>query len=197
MIKIGLTGGIGSGKSTVAQILRIYDIPVYDADSRAKALTATHPDIRRQLTGRFGDRLFDDGTLNRQMLASLIFGNEDNLSFVNSTIHPHVFTDFRFWCELHSDYEFVVAESAILFESGFRRSVDFAVAVSAPEALRIERIVQRDGCSQQEALRRVESQMRDEEKNSLADFVIINNDSAALLPQTENLLKILHLKKNS
>jgi dephospho-CoA kinase len=193
MLKIGLTGGIGSGKTVVAQLLAVFGLPVYNADLRAKMLTATSPQIREQLTERFGSELFASGSLDRRLLASLIFGNDDNLQFVNATVHPHVFADFSQWRRQYADYKAVVAESAILFESGFRHSVDFAVAVSAPLEIRIGRIIARDGCSREDAIRRIKSQMPDEEKQSRANLVIINDDHQAILPQTEKMLKFFGL----
>jgi dephospho-CoA kinase len=193
MKKIGITGGIGSGKSTVSKLFEIMGFPVYTADIESKRLTETSPVIRQKLTERFGDTLYNKEKLDKPLLASLIFGNEENLRFVNSIIHPLVFDDFTNWVEKHKNCPAVVAESAILFESGFYHSVDYTVNISAPLEMRIARVAHRDGLSRQAILERIKNQMSDDEKNRLADFIIINNNRISLLSQVEFLIKSLHL----
>jgi len=194
MKKIGLTGGIGSGKSTVSKLFEVMGFPVYSADAKSKRLTDTSPYIRAQLTAKFGADLYKNDILNKPMLASLIFGNEENLHFVNSVIHPAVFEDFRLWVEKRRNFPLLIAESAILFESGFSRSVDFKVNVSASLETRINRVEKRDLLSRGEILDRIHNQLPDEERNRLSDHIIYNEKTQALLPQVENLIKMLELQ---
>jgi dephospho-CoA kinase len=193
MIKIGITGGIGSGKSTVVRLFEIMGFPVYTADIESGRLTETSCVIREKLRAVFGDAIYRDGSLDKSLLASLIFGNKDRLRIVNSIIHPVVFEDFKKWAEVKKQSRAVIVESAILFESGFNSSVDFSVGVCAPVEVRTERVIKRDGVSKEAVLARICSQMSDEERNRLADFVIINDNSHSLLKQVEILLKSLHL----
>ena len=195
MKTIGLTGGIGSGKSTVSRVLEIMEIPVYTADTESKKLVNTSPQIRERLIAAFGSQLYKDGELDKAMLASLIFGNEENLRYVNSVIHPAVFDDFRHWREQQIQSSWVVIESAILFESGFNKSVDVTVNVTASLEIRIRRIEERDKASRESIEARINNQMSEEERNRLSDYTIFNDERHALLPQVENLLNILAMKK--
>lgn len=187
----GLTGGIGSGKSTVSRLLEIMGIPVYAADAESKKLVGASPHIREQLSAKFGSQLYRDGKLDRAMLASLIFGNEENLQFANSVIHPAVFEDFRHWTAQQNNVSFTVIESAILFDSGFNTAVDITVTVSAPLEVRIRRVEQRDRTCRETVLARINSQISEEERNRLSDYIIFNDNVHALLPQVENLVNAL------
>ncbi|MDR1631309.1 MAG: dephospho-CoA kinase [Dysgonamonadaceae bacterium] len=188
---VGLTGGIGSGKSTVSRLLEIMEIPVYEADTESKKLVDTSPRIREQLSAKFGLRLYRAGKLDKAMLASLIFENKENLQFANSVIHPAVFEDFRHWTAQHNTVSFAVIESAILFDSGFNKSVDITVNVSAPMEVRIRRVEQRDHVSRESVQARINSQLSETERNRLSDYIIFNDDTHALLPQVENLVTFL------
>ena len=188
MIIIGLTGGIGSGKSTISRLLSVMGIPVYIADTESKRLTETSPVIREKLTEKFGIDLYAEGKLNKALLASLIFGNDDNRRYVNSVIHPEVKNDFDRWKAQQSQSPVLVIETAILFESGFSNSVDVSVTVTAPEELRIRRVELRDGWSRESIVSRIQSQLPEEEKISLSDYVIYNDDKQALIPRIEKLL---------
>jgi len=188
MILIGLTGGIGSGKSTISRLLGVMGIPVYIADMESKRLTESSPVIREKLTEKFGMDLYAEGKLNKALLASLIFGNDDNRRYVNSVIHPEVRSDFDRWKEQHSQSPVLVIETAILFESGFSNSVDVSVTVAAPEELRIRRVALREGWSRESIVSRMQSQLPEEEKIRLSDYVIYNDDKQALIPQIEKLL---------
>jgi dephospho-CoA kinase len=185
---IGLTGGIGSGKSTVSRLLEIMGIPVYVADAASKRLTDSLPFIREKLTEKFGNDLYPEGKLNKTRLASLIFGNENNLRYVNSIIHPAVRNDFEEWKKQYTGFAGVAIEAAILFESGFAALTDVIVTVSAPEALRIRRIEMRENWARESIVSRIQNQIREEERNDLADYVIYNDDRQALIPQIEHLL---------
>ena len=188
---VGLTGGIGSGKSTVSRLLEIMGIPVYAADAESKKLVGASPHIREQLSAKFGLQLYRDGKLDKAMLASLIFGNEENLQFANSVIHPFVFEDFRHWTAQQNNASFAVIESAILFDSGFNKTVDITVNVSAPLEERIRRVEQRDRTCRETVLARINSQIAEEERNRLSDYIIFNDNVCALLPQVENLVNAL------
>jgi dephospho-CoA kinase len=192
---IGLTGGIGSGKSTVSRLLEMSGIPVYTADTESKHLINTSPLIRERLTTAFGSQLYKNGELDKDIFASLIFKNKENLRYVNSVIHPAVFDDFLCWVKQQTQSLFVVIESAILFDSGFNKSVDVTVNVSAPLEIRIRRVEERDKVSRESVEARINNQISEEERNRLSDYTIYNDEKQALLPQIENLLNVLSMKK--
>jgi dephospho-CoA kinase len=166
-------------------------IPVYTADVEAKRLMESSAGIRVSLEGRFGACLYAGGCLDKSLLARLIFENEENLCFVNSVVHPVVFEDFRIWTADKIHFPIVVAESAILFESGFYCHVDYTVNVLSPFESRIERIMKRDGSTREEVIKRVNSQLLDDERNCMADRTIVNDGQSALLPQVESLVEDL------
>ena len=188
---IGITGGIGCGKSYVSAKMQLRGIPVYDSDSRAKLLTATDPVIKEELTKVVGPTLYCPcgcGVMQKEVLAKFIFGNPENMARVNAIIHPRVRADFKRWADGLGRKEFCVLESAILFESGFDSEVDYKVCVDAPLALRIKRCVKRDGVAEQAIVARINSQMDQDEKCKLADFVIVNDDVRDLAPQIDALI---------
>ena len=191
MIKLGITGGIGAGKSVVASFLKATGIPVYIADDESKKLTSTSPRIKEQLIKNFGEDLFAGGILNKVLLASLIFENKDNLRVVNSIIHPEVISDFEAWSVKHADKKLIAMEAAILFESGFDKAVDLIITVTAPQEERIERILKRNKTTREEILSRMSNQWPDEEKCRKSDFVIYNNNDRAIIPQIESILQNL------
>ena len=188
---IGLTGGIGSGKSTVSRLLGIMGIPVFIADTESKRLTESSPIIRDKLTEKFGADLYADGKLNKPLLASLIFKNEANRLYVNSVIHPVVRADFSQW-KAQQTSTVVVIEAAILFETGLADSVDVSVTVAAPEELRIRRVELREGWTRASIVSRIQSQFPEEEKIRRSDYVIYNDDKQALIPQVEKMLLKIH-----
>lgn len=190
MIKLGITGGIGSGKSVLASILQLHGIPVYLADVESKKLTVTSPVIKKKLITLLGKNIYTDEGLNKKLLASLIFNNPNYLREVNAIIHPEVNLHFQKWTKNQSTHLCAI-ESAILFESGFNNYVDKVVMVYAPVELRIERALLRDKAPRDEIIRRIHNQLSDEIKKERADYIIYNNDKQALLPQTERLLSIL------
>lgn len=192
MVKIGITGGIGSGKSVVASLLSLYGIPVYIADTESKRLTDSSPFIREELIRLFGEQLYAGKGLDRKLLASYIFGKPEILRKVNGIIHPVVNRDFREWAERQQGQACGI-ESAILFESGFDRLVDIRLMVYAPLDVRIRRAVRRDGSGEEEVRRRIGSQLPDEEKRDRADFVILNDGKQALIPQMEKFLACFDL----
>lgn len=191
MIKIGITGGIGSGKSIVASLLNLHGIPVYLADTESKILTATSPVIREKLIALLGKELYtEEGLLNKKLLASYIFSNPEYLKEVNAIIHPEVKRHFTEWAERQLS-EFCAIESAILFESGFNQTVDKSLMVYAPLELRIGRAMQRDNVSREEIINRINNQLPDETKKEWSDYVIHNDDIQALLPQVDRFLASL------
>lgn len=190
MIKIGITGGIGSGKSVVASLLELSGIPVYIADKESKRLTETSPVIRKKLTDLLGADLYTEKGLDKKLLASHIFSNPATLKQVNGIIHPEVNRDFTAWTEAQ-DTPFCAIESAILFESGFDRAVDISLMVYAPMELRITRALQRDAATRSELINRIKTQMPDEIKKEHADYVIYNDDRQALIPQIETFITYL------
>lgn len=197
MIKIGITGGIGSGKSVVATLLRLYGIPVYIADEESKRLTNSSPVIRRALVDLVGEAVYDaDGKLDKPRLANFIFGQPEHLARVNAIIHPEVNRDFLDWSE-RQEKAFCAIESAILFESGFDRIVDVKLMVLAPLEIRLERAIARDHALREALERRIKSQMADEEKASRSDFVIHNDGRQALIPQVENFIGWLKNREDS
>lgn len=192
MVRIGLTGGIGSGKSYVARLLAARGIPVYDSDSEAKRLSDASLSIREQLVALTGnDLLYADGLLNRQMLASYLFVSKENARNVEGIIHPAVKADFAEWVGRQNG-DICVIESAILMESGFTDVVDYVVVVDAPVELRINRCIKRDSSTKEKVLQRMAAQMPQEEKCALADFVIFNDDISDLEQQIDELLQSLN-----
>ncbi len=192
MIKLAITGGIGSGKSVVSEILRLYGIPVYIADDESKRLTESSEEIREKLTEKFGNDIYEGGKLNKPLLASIIFNDKEKLKTVNSIIHPVVRADLSEWLESYADSKIIASESAILFESGFNAMFDKVITVYTPLEIRIKRIISRNNTSYDNAKQRIESQMPDEEKVKLSDFVIDNSGNISLLQQIESVLTKLN-----
>ena len=189
MLKLGITGGIGAGKTVVASFLEAIGIPVYIADDEAKKLTSSSPVIKSKLIQLFGEELFANDTLNKTLLASLIFKNKENLNLVNSIIHPEVLSDFNNWVGRHNDKALVALESAILFESGFDKNLDLILAVTAPLEERVERVQKRNQSTREEILGRISNQLPENEKCEKSDFVIYNDNDKAIIPQIENVLE--------
>ncbi len=187
-IKIGITGGIGSGKSVVSKLLRAMSIPVYLSDDEAKRLTATDETIRKELTALLGDELYQGDVLNKSLLAGYLFASPENAARVNAIIHPVVKQDFRCWCKENASSAILAMESAILIEAGFAPEVDAVVMVYAPKEVRIRRAMKRDGASRKQIEQRIQNQMDDEAKRAKADYTIINDDKTPLIPQVFRLL---------
>lgn len=191
MLKLGVTGGIGSGKSVVCEVLRLHDIPVYDADLEAKNLNDTSPVIREKLIEAFGAELYKNDKLDRKKLAQLIFNDEKNLRQVNSIIHPELAKHFEKWTDGRMEHSIVAIDAAVLFEAGFQQFVDKTITVFSPIETRIERVVKRDNLTREHILSRINSQMSDEEKIKLSDFVIINDNKHSILEQVSTILKTI------
>lgn len=189
MVKIGLTGGIGSGKSYVAGLLKEFGLPVYDSDSHAKSLMVNDMRIASELRRLAGEDVIVDNSLNRRKLADYIFSDPEHVSRVNALVHPVVFDDFNRWASDLAGSDICVFESAILFETGFDRAMDVTVCVDAPLETRIKRCIERDGVNRERIEERIASQMGQEEKCSLADFVILNDGIRNLHVQISELLE--------
>ncbi|MDO4756238.1 MAG: dephospho-CoA kinase [Parabacteroides sp.] len=190
MNKIGITGGIGSGKSVVATLFELLGIPVYIADTESKLLCNESPIIRKKLSDLFGEDLYNEHGLDKKLLASHIFGNPDKLKQVNAIIHPEVNRHFLNWVAKQST-SLCAIESAILFESGFNHLVDTTLMVYAPMEVRVQRAIQRDNQSRESIINRINNQMSDELKKEQADYVIYNDGEQALLSQISEFLKTI------
>lgn len=186
MYKVGITGGIGSGKSRVCSMFGEFGVAVYDADSRAKGLMNDSPALREALISRFGAEVYTDAGINRAYLAERVFRDAEELGALNSIVHPAVMDDFDRWAEMQEG-EYVVLESAILFEAHLEGRVDTTVAVMAPEALRLERAMRRDGATREQIESRMRNQMTDEERVARSKYAIVNIDIEELAEDVEQL----------
>lgn len=187
-IKIGLTGGIGSGKSMVSKLLTTYEIAVYDSDTRAKSLMETDDKIIHSITQIFGKEAYTDGKLNRRFVAEAVFASSSKLLQINTIVHSAVIDDFSRWAELQAAH-ILVFESAIIFENGLEKYFDKIISVVAPQKLRIERVKRRSGLSRKEILNRIKNQTSSKTLRQRADYVVINDDRTAIIPQVERILK--------
>ena len=184
MLKIGITGNIGSGKTTISRLFELLGIPVFYSDGEAKQVMTTDIQLIADIKQNFGtETYFSDGTLNRKHLSSIVFNNQAKLQMLNSLVHPAVFRAFDTWVSQHSEAPYVLKEAAILFESGSYKDCDYTILVTAPTAIRISRIVQRDGITEAEAHSRNAKQMPEEDKEKLAGFIIPNDNSQLIIPQ--------------
>lgn len=189
MYKVGVTGGIGSGKSTVCRLFAERGIAVYDSDSQAKRLMEESDTLRAALVGAFGTECYAEGRLNRRYLAGRVFGDAEALARLNALVHPAVREDFRMWAERQSG-PYVILESAILFEAGFENEVDTTLAVLAPAEERIKRCMERDGASREEVLRRMASQADDDTLHRMVARTIVNIRRDYLESDVERLHEI-------
>ena len=182
-LKIGITGGIGSGKSTVCKVFKLLRVPVFEADIVAKQLMDSNDQIKNGLVNLFGESVYtENGSVDRKKLASIIFNDDIQLQKINELVHPVVRSEFLNWVE-NQTAPYVVHEAAILFESGFYKMMDFTILVSAPEEERISRVIKRDGSLPQQVKERMQKQWSDEEKRKLASMEINNSENELILPQ--------------
>lgn len=196
MLRVGLTGGIGSGKSTAANVFHTLGIPVYNSDIRAKRLMHDS-DIRKQIIETFGERTFKGDSLDRAYLASIVFNDIENLQKLNGIVHPAVMKDFERWAKsMEGRFPYVIQENAILFEYGFDSGMDYTVSITAPLEERVERAADRDGTLKEKILERVRNQMSDETRNKNADFVIHNSETDLMLPQIIELHRFFCNRNN-
>lgn len=192
---IGLTGGIGSGKSTVAEIFRTLDIPVYKSDTRAKELMNTDPEVRNKIISLFGIEAYDNELLNRTWIAERVFKDNTQLTSLNAIVHPAVKSDALAWANSleNANAPYVIKESAILFEEDLTTELDAVILVVAPEAIRIDRVMKRDQATAQQIKDRMVHQWPDERKIPLADFVIFNDGERSLIDQVKDIDKMIRL----
>lgn len=182
MLKIGLTGGIGSGKTTVARIFESLGIPVYYADDAAKRVMDEDPELRAALIRHFGEQTFENGVLNRSYLSGMVFKDPAKLELLNSLVHPATIADAARWMEQQKT-PYAIKEAALIFESGAQEHLDQVIGVTAPTAIRIQRTMQRDGSSREAVQARMQRQLSDSIKMKLCDHVIYNDEQQPLLPQ--------------
>lgn len=183
MLKVGITGGIGSGKSTVCKVFSVLGIPVFEADKVAKELMNTDTEIHRQLVDLFGAAVYlPDHTINRKYLAGIVFSNPSLLAQLNTIVHPVVKRTFFEWCDKQQT-PYIIHEAAILFESGFYKMMDKTITVVTSEHERIQRVMKRDGITPEMVNERIKNQWNDQQRKELADFAIGNNDDELVIPQ--------------
>lgn len=193
LLRVGLTGGIGSGKSTVARLLTMMGAAVYVADDRAKALMVSDPDLRSGIIGLLGSGAYsaDGASLDRAFIASQVFGHADKLAALNALVHPAVERDFLEWVSEQETASlspaYAVEEAAVLVESGGWRRMDCVVAVTAPLEVRIARVMRRDGVSAAAAKTRIDAQLSDAERAEYADYTLEADEKRLLIPQTAEL----------
>lgn len=186
-LKIGITGGIGVGKSMVSRIFKVLGVPTYDADREAKDIMVKSDAVRAALIETFGAEVyFPDASLNRAWLAKKVFSDAKELEKLNAIVHPAVIKDAEDWAAAQTTL-YSVKEAALLFESGSYKSLDYCILVSSPEALRIKRVMDRDQVSEEEVRRRISKQMPEAEKEKLADFIIHNDEDHSLIEQVMHL----------
>jgi dephospho-CoA kinase len=182
MLKVGLTGGIGAGKSTVAHIFEILGIPVYHADQEAKRLMQTNPSLIEKIKIAFSEKAYVEGILDRQYLSSLVFNNKQQLELLNSIVHPFTIQDGLEWMKKQNS-PYAIKEAALIFESGSQGEFDFIIGVFAPPAMRIHRTIQRDQVEREKVMSRMEKQLDENIKMKLCNHVLINNEQTLLTPQ--------------
>ncbi len=185
-LKIGLTGGIGSGKSTVAMIFQLLQVPVYYADAAAKRLYHTDRDLMASLKRHFGEAIYNGNQLDRSALAAVVFNDQSKLDLLNNLVHPTTIRDAEAWMARQTA-PYVIKEAALLFESGSAAGLDYVVGVSAPVHVRLKRVMERDSLSRDEVRSRMARQIDESIKMRLCDFVITNNDQDLVIPQVLNL----------
>lgn len=186
MLKVGLTGGIGSGKTTVAKVFESFGIPVYYADEAAKRLMTEDNELQAAIINMFGRETYVNGQLNKTFLSQKIFNDAESLQQLNSLVHPAVIKDGSNWLARQTT-PYAIKEAALIFESGSAGELDYVIGVYAPQTLRLHRSMQRDGASREEVLARMQKQINETIKMRLCDFVITNDDQQMVIPQVEKI----------
>lgn len=190
MLKVGITGGIGSGKSVVCQVFHTLGIPAFNADTAAKYLMENDATLVRNIKSLFCEEVYIDGRLNRQLLSSIVFKDKALLDKLNALVHPATIAYGSEWMA-QQKAPYIIKEAAIFFESGTYKEMDVMIGVTAPEPLRIKRAMQRDSATREKVLQRIAQQMDEQEKMNRCDYVIVNDDKTALLPQIEKIHQLL------
>ena len=193
MLKIGLTGGIGSGKSTVAKIFELLRVPVYYADEASRRLYHTDPELMAQIKKHFGEDMYSEGKLNRSKMAEIVFNDPQKLELLNQLVHPPTLRDAQEWIRAQKA-PYVIKEAALLFESGSAAGLDYIIGIQAPVAVRLKRVMDRDKTTREEVLSRMNRQIDEDIKMRLCDFIIRNNEQELVIPQVldlhQNLLRM-------
>ena len=189
-LRIGLTGGIGSGKSTVAKVFEVLGVPVFYADIVAKEMMNTNAALRNKLIEAFGEEVYANNVINRSYLSSIVFKDETQLERLNAIVHPVAIAEAGQWFAQQTT-PYTIKEAALLFEAGTAKELDYIIGVSAPQEVRIQRVMKRDGIGEEQVLQRINKQMDEAEKMSLCDFVLINDEQQMLLQQIIKLHKEL------
>jgi len=192
---IGLTGGIGSGKTTIANFFAEMGVPVYIADDGARAVMKLDH-VKEDIKNVFGENIFDNNILNRTKLAEIVFNDKEKLAKLNSIVHPAVKKDFEVWLLQHKNYDYIIYEAAILFESGRYKECDYIITVTAPEEVRMDRVLKRDNTTPTQVLSRMQMQWKDEDRISRSNFVINNVNLKIAKEEVVKILKILNIKQN-
>ena len=186
MLKIGLTGGIGSGKSTVAKVFELLNVPVYYADEASKKLYHTDPELKAAIMHHFGAEVYKKDLLDRNYLAQLVFNQPEKLELLNSLVHPPTLRDAEQWIASQTG-PYIIKEAALLFESGSAGQLDYIIGVTAPVHLRIKRVMDRDQVSREQVQHRMDRQMDEQIKMRLCDFIIHNDEQQLVIPQVLQL----------
>ena len=189
---IGLTGGIGSGKSTVSKILLNHNIPVYDSDSKAKKLMNSSNELKEMIIEYFGKNSYQDNQLNKSYISNIIFNNQIKIDKINSLVHPFVFRDFNKW-KKNITSKYIIFESALIFETGSYKNNDFNILVVSDLKERIKRVVKRDRVKEKDVLVRIKNQWNDEKKIPLADYIFKNN---SLMDNTDKVVQMIKIINN-
>ncbi len=197
MHKIGLTGGLGSGKTTIANIFEALGIPVYYADAASKRLMNENEEVKAAVQNMFGKEVYPEGKLDRKYLAEIVFKDGNKLSLLNSIVHPATLQDMDEWMK-HQNSPYAIKEAALIFESGSNKALDFIIGVKAPLEMRLLRAMFRDTITIEEAMARINQQMNEEVKLELCDYIIVNDEQQMLIPQVlalhEKFLQFLNTK---
>jgi dephospho-CoA kinase len=185
-LKIGLTGGIGSGKSIIAKIFELFNVPVYYADEASKRLYHSNKSLIKEIKFHFGEDIYKNEQLDRQKLASIVFSNPQKLELLNQLVHPLTIRDAEEWMKKQTS-PYIIKEAALLFESGSVASLDYVIGIKAPLSIRIKRVIERDGVSKDEILNRMSRQIDEDIKMRLCDFIITNDEHELVIPQALEL----------
>ena len=191
MLKVGVTGGIGSGKTLVCKVFSVLGVPVFNADNEAKKIINNDINIISKVKNKFGDDIYSNQMLDRSKLAEIVFKNQEALKELNSIVHPKVREQFLLWCKQYQELPYIIEEAAILFESGAYKEFDITINIHSPEKDRIERIIQRDKVSEKQVLDRMMNQISDSERINLANYTIYNENNKMILSQILDIHNIL------
>ncbi len=192
MKKIGITGGIGVGKTFVSEIFSRLGVPVFSADTEARKCMHDSDDLKNSITSHFGNGIYKKGILQKEILANIVFSDSKKLQELNNLVHPFVQNKFEIW-QKEQTAPFVLKEAAILFESGANKGLDAVICISSAMEVRIKRVMERDKCSREKVMKRIAMQMPQETKEKLSDFVIINAENEKILPQILSVCKKIEL----